>query len=73
MSLTDFEDQKKVFDRLERLEDLARENDEHYWKLGAGLDDDTDQYDTDSDYLVDDRTPQNDKTKESDETIGRHI
>lgn len=67
MEFLDYEKERESFERLERLEELARENDDHYWNLGAGLDEEVNQYDRDSDYSVDDRKTQ------ADETIGRHI
>ncbi len=68
MSLTDFEDEKDAFDRLERLEDLTREQDDYYWKMGSGLDNDTNLDTNDSDYSADNAEPQDVATSDS----GRH-
>ena len=60
------------FERLERLEDLTREIDDHYWKIGTGLDDNQDNKDNadnnDDDYSIDNEEGQDTDTIDS----GRH-
>ena len=63
------------FERLERLEDLTREIDDHYWKLGTGLNDNQDNGDYDHDNDNDNNySHDNEDVQDTETTIpGRHI